>query len=439
VLLLVAYVAILLSPLVIARLVQPHGDAGLLDELGKSFALVAMVILMMQLVLSARFPAVSRPYGLDMVLRFHRGLAVLAVLMLLMHPILLAAGGDGWSLIFSPATPWYIWLAKIALLLLLLQAVTSLFRQRLRLRFERWRTLHNQALLIVGLGLIHSTVAGSDLQHRPMQILWVVLAVAAVSSYTYHKVRSLGLWTPPSHTVAGLAQETHNVWTLRFEPAPGSRLSSYLPGQFHFLRLYRGDRYHGEEHPFTISSTPSDPARLTSTIKASGDFTRTVGETKPGAPARLQGPFGRFSYLLYPHERDLVFIAGGIGITPLMSMLRHMRDTSADLDVLLLYANRTERDIVFREELNQIARGPRLRPRRPRLRIVHILSAPDADWRGERGYATRDVVARACGENLQGRAFYVCGPPPMMDQVIGALRGLGVPPSRIHSERFALG
>ena len=147
----------------------------------------------------------------------------------------------------------------------------------------------------------------------------------------------------------------------------------------------------------------------------------------------VRGPYGRFSYAYRSGERDLAFIAGGIGVTPIMSMLRHMRETRADVDVLLLYANRRRQDMVFREELEQIAAGDL-----PRLKIVHVLSEPEADWSGESGYVDRGRLEKHMGEGYAGKVYYVCGPPPMMKLVVGALRDMGVSAGRIEYEWFSL-
>jgi ferredoxin-NADP reductase len=147
----------------------------------------------------------------------------------------------------------------------------------------------------------------------------------------------------------------------------------------------------------------------------------------------VQGPYGRFSYLLYPDERDFVFIAGGIGITPFMSMLRHMAHSKAEAPVLLLYANRTEEDITFREELDRIARGEA-----PRLTVVHVLESPPAGWHHETGRISREMLERRLEGNVKGKAFYICGPPPMMSAVMDMIRVLGVPRRHVHSERFSL-
>jgi predicted ferric reductase len=433
ILLVVAYVALLCSPLVVAGLMRPRTQQSFLWELGKSFALVGVVVLVLQFVLAARLRGTTRHFGLDAVLRFHRGMAILAVVLIALHPVLLALGGGGWSLLTSVRMPWYIWLGKTALLLLVIQALAALLRRTVRLSFETWRGLHNQALVILALVLLHSWVAGTDLRHRPMQALWLGLFTAAVSIYAYHKLCVPWQGRRRAYRVSDVQRETHNTWSLTLKPPQGTHRFPFLPGQFHFVSLYRGDRYDGEEHPFTISSGPLEHNVLRSTIKASGDFTSTVGNTRPGDRVRVQGPFGRFSHLLHPEETDLVFIAGGIGITPLMSMLRYMRDTDADLRVLLLYGNRTEEDIVFGEELEAMARLPA-----SRLKVVHVLSNAALGWDGERGYIDQECILRHCGEEVSRKAFYICGPPPMMDLVSRALRSLGVPADGLHSERFSL-
>ncbi|MCX5893355.1 MAG: hypothetical protein NTW80_10380 [Deltaproteobacteria bacterium] len=126
-------------------------------------------------------------------------------------------------------------------------------------------------------------------------------------------------------------------------------------------------------------------------------------------------------------------IAGGIGITPLMSNLRHMRDTQADRRVLLLYANRTGSDIVFREELGRMEAESR-----PELKVAHILSKPGEDWQGETGHLDREKLARLVGDRLATSTFFICCPPPMLQGLLQSLRDLGVAEARIHFEYFSL-
>ena len=165
-----------------------------------------------------------------------------------------------------------------------------------------------------------------------------------------------------------------------------------MPGQFQFVTFLASEGLPAEEHHFTIASSPALAGSHTSTIKASGDFTAQIDKVKPGDPVAIEAPFGRFSHVFYPESQDLVFIAGGIGITPLMSNLRHMRDTGTRRRVLLLYVNRGEADIVFKEELDHMA-GKEA----PQLEIVHVLTQPGSNGQGESGRLDREKLSRLCG------------------------------------------
>jgi predicted ferric reductase len=222
------------------------------------------------------------------------------------------------------------------------------------------------------------------------------------------------------------------VWDISLTPPPKREVFKYHPGQFQFITFHRKKGLPEEEHHWTISSSPTETGVVRSTIKNLGDFTSTIGETREGDTATVHAPFGRFSYTLYPGEDDFVFIAGGIGITPMISMIRHMRDTGSDFPVLLIYANRDLDSAVFREELLDIQRGEA-----PDLNIVDILSRPGAEWEGETGYLDEEKLDRYCGGRYEGRAFYVSGPPPMVSAALKALHSKDVPDRMIHTEVFS--
>ncbi len=431
--LVIVYTLLVCAALIVAAVSRPLTDHGFVYELGRSFALAGLGILALQSVLSARVLWVERPFGLDALMGYHKVMSGIALALIASHPVLLALGGAGWGLIYRTDSPWYIWFGKVALLLLVVQVFTSLFRRTIRLEFERWRLLHNQAAVMVGIAFVHARVTGGDFQETAMLALWWAMLAIAVVAYGYHKFVQPARARRRAYRVAEVRQETHNVWNLRLEPPAGEKHFDFRPGQFHFLTLFReGRELPVEEHPFTISSIPSD-ASLASTIKESGDFTATIGRTEVGDRAAVEGPYGRFSHTLRPEEKDLVFVAGGIGITPLMSMLRHMRDRQLDTKVLLLYGNRTEGDIVFREELESMAAGGS-----PQLRVVHVLSEAADGWPGEKGYVDREKLERLVDGEYGAKMYYVCGPPPMMSMVVSALRDIGVPSARIEYERFSL-
>ncbi|HQJ08742.1 MAG TPA: oxidoreductase, partial [Deltaproteobacteria bacterium] len=234
------------------------------------------------------------------------------------------------------------------------------------------------------------------------------------------------------YRVIEVRPEASDVWTIKLAPPEGRKIEEYLPGQFHFITFYRDRSLPVEEHHWTISSPPSQGEYVSSTIKALGDFTSTMGETKTGDVAAVHGAFGRFSYLFHPEERDLVFVAGGIGITPLMSMIRYMHDVRDARNVVLFYGNQKEDQIVFRDELSNIESEGY-----PSLKVVHVISSPEKEWTGETGYVDREKIRKHCGDNLQGKAFYLCGPAGMLEAVASALKGMGVADRQIRTEIFS--
>ncbi len=428
------YLAFLFLPLMAMVVFHPPNQDTFLYNLGRCFGLLGFAILIGQVILAARLKWVEKPFGLNITFPFHRRMGVFAALLLITHPILLALGGSGWPLLIGLRVDWFIWPAKAALLLLLANVLVSMRRAHLGIAFEKWRHWHDflgpTILLLV---FLHSWYAGEDLTKAPLQALWVGLLALGVCLFSYHRlIRPWWLSRHP-YRIVEVRQETPQVWTLKFAPPPGEKRFAFLPGQFQFVTLLRGEGLPVEEHHFTISSSPAEPDFHTSTIKASGDFTATIGQTLVGDLAVVHAPFGRFSYLVHPEAKDLVFIAGGIGITPLMSNLRHMRDTGADRRVLLLYSNKSDADIVFKEELDGMAGGEK-----PNLQVVHILTQPSSAWQGESGRLDREKLQRLCAAHLAHSTFLLCCPPPMIQSLLTILNDLGVPTSRISYEYFSL-
>lgn len=430
----ILYLVVLFLPFMVVAAFHLRTEDLFFYNLGRCLGQLAFAIMILQVVLASRLKWVERPFGLNLTFPFHRRMGTLAAILLLVHPICMALGGGGWHLVYGLDVDWWILLGKAALALLLVNVGISLWRVKLGIKFEKWRLWHDiLGPLILVLVFTHSWYASEDFKLRPMQVLWVAFLAAAVLLFIYHRlIRPLQL-RDHLYRVLEVKQEAAKVWTIKFAPPAGVPRFDFLPGQFQFVTLLRGRGLPEEEHHFTISSSPTEAGFHTSTIKESGDFTATIGQTKPGDHAVIQAPFGRFSYVHYPEARDLVFIAGGIGITPLMSNLRHMRDTRADKSVLHFFANRSENDIVFRKELAQMEGGSR-----PELKVVHVLSRPDEAWQGEKGYLDREKIARLGGLRLAASTFFLCCPPPMLQDLVPTLRDLGVADNQIHFEYFSL-
>ena len=425
-----AYPLLMMTPLVVFAVASPNSKHSLIVEMGLQCAVVAFTILALQFLISARLRWLEAPFGLDVVLRFHRAMAMVAMVLLCIHPLLVASG-EGWGLLTSWRERWPIWAGRLALLFLFAHAAAALCRRIVRLRYETWRHLHNvAAFLLLGLAFLHSLTLGDDFESQAARVVWVALLALAWSAWFYGRVARPWLLERKPYKVVSIASEAPQVWTVTLQ-APRNQPLQHAPGQFQFLRLHSSSVL-AEEHPFSIASSPSRDGLISLTIKEIGDFTSSIGRIKPGDLATIHGPFGRFSHALHSNDDDLVFVAAGIGITPLMSMLRYMRDRRDARQVLLVYANRGAADIVFRSELESIESGGL-----PTLTTIHILSRPPADWRGPIGRLDTDRLSSLCG-GFAGKAFFICCPPMMASGLIRGLRQAGVGSGQIHADYFGL-
>jgi predicted ferric reductase len=230
------------------------------------------------------------------------------------------------------------------------------------------------------------------------------------------------------YRVARVAPERGDAWTLAVEPV-GHPGFAFQPGQFAWVTVGRTP-FSISEHPFSLASSPSTDGRVAFTIKELGDFTRTVGRIPEGARVYLDGPYGAFTIDRHPAP-GYVFIAGGIGIAPIMSMLRALADRGDQRPLVLVYAYRLWERLTFREEIEALRS-------RLALRVVHVLAEPPADWRGEAGLVRADLLDRHLPADRRRLVYFVCGPVPMIEAAERALHRLGIRRARVHAELFDL-
>jgi len=395
--------------------------------LGRMFGLVAAMLLMIQFAMSARLRILDRAFGLDVLLRCHAATGAAAGVFAALHPFLVFAG-EGRKLGPLHPSQWPVLLGAAVLTALCVVICTSLWRAFLDLPHGSWRIIHWLTFVVVAGAAVHALVLGSDLVDLGPRIFWIVVIGAYAALFVWAKIVKPVLLRRHPWTVKSVTQVSHNTWNLELIGPTAAGLR-YLPGQFAFLRPHhRG--MPSEEHPFTLSSSPSRGDTISFTIKESGDYTDRIGEIQLGDAATVEGPFGRFSHLLH-REGPLLMIAGGVGITPLLSMLRFLAEAGDKRPVTLICANRTQRDILFRDELEAMTETL------PQLVVHHVLSN-EPGHRGLTGYVDRALLERILSDTDCSARVFLCGPPPMMTLVADALRKLGFPRRRIHTERFSL-
>lgn len=231
--------------------------------------------------------------------------------------------------------------------------------------------------------------------------------------------------------VACIFQETPDVKTYRLmNPLGGVLPFDFLPGQFLTLTVLTDGK--PVRRAYTIASSPTQHDYVEVTVKheaggvVSGHLHDRVHE---GDLLDCSGPSG--SFVFTGREcKCILLIGGGVGITPMMSVVRYLTDRVWAGDIYLLYGVHATQDIIFREELEYLQR------RHPNLRVIVTVSHPEGTtWSGETGRLSKDLIARAVPD-LPSRYVHLCGPVPLMETVKTALAELGVPGERIKTEAF---
>ena len=409
-------------------------DRGFWVEFAVALGFIGLAMLGLQSILTARYPRMSATFGQDTLLQFHRQAGIVAFAFILAHPAILLLSKPGYLSFLDPR----IDLSRAVELGFVLVALpvliaSSLWRQGLRLPYEWWRLGHGAlAVMILAVGMVHVFRVHYYLGDPWNQLLWTAIVTGSMASVAYVRlIKPLALRRRP-YRVVSIEPEALDVWTVSLQPET-RRTLRFRAGQFAFLILDAGP-FSLQQHPFSIASSARSGSRLDFTIKELGDLTDAIGATKVGTRAYVEGPYGALTLPDGP-SAGLMLIAGGIGITPIMSMLRTLHDEGHLGPLVLIYANDRQEDIAFSAELQLMAADDDFD-----MRLVHVLAQPPADWRGETGFVTAELIARHVPSQAPDRWRYVlCGPPPMMESVERSLMDMGIPSNRIESERFDIG
>lgn len=224
---------------------------------------------------------------------------------------------------------------------------------------------------------------------------------------------------PKRYALTSVCAETPSVVTLSFEQESGKSFS-FTPGQFLYLKL-KGIGISGEVHPFTISSSPQES--LSVTIKALGNYTAKLQHIQSGAKAIIDGPYGLFTPTL--NGRPKLFVAGGIGITPFLSVLKNWEHAAVNAPVTLLWSVQKGEELFVLEVLKRLSQ---------------------TSWFTFELFVTREAYEGKESRRIDNTSLsthltdspecYLCGPERLRKAVVQTLRRQGVPRRDIHFERF---
>lgn len=378
--------------------------------------------LMFQFILSSRHPAVEKGIGLDRLLKLHRLMGVVIVILLLPHAIVRL-------ILYSLSLQTLFGLIAFAGLIGV-GIFSSIFftSPRFGLSYERVKLLHNGTFLLSLLVALHVALSSAAGGVSFLSAYFLALCLLGLGAYFYRKIAAPRKARAHPWTVKSVEEIAEDHVEIHLAGPTGRRPSRLwdqrLPGQFAYYRFLKKGL--NEEHPFTISSYRED-GLLSFTAKKIGDFTSRLPEALPGDTVAVEGPFGVFSYraLLDAAEKPLVAIAGGIGITPFLAMFQALRlepEEKRPPKVLLYWAARTPEYFVHRDFFEEF----------------------ETEWKD---FSFNPGTGLLDMENLYQQIeqagaeegnFLLCGPPKMMKTVSRSLRAHGVEKRRIYTERFSV-
>ncbi|MBX4211088.1 ferric reductase-like transmembrane domain-containing protein [Candidatus Parcubacteria bacterium] len=400
------------------------GAPSILIAFGRLFGLLAMFFILTQLILISRVPFIEKEFGFDRLIVLHRRIGYSIVSTIIFHPIFLVIGyamsihTSLWGMFLAMINASDdIFKAFIGLLILISVGIISMPLIRKKLRYESWHLIHLLMYVAIFLFVGHQ-IQGADISAGFALYYWLLITYGVFGIVLIWRFLK-PFWVYKKHRfyVERVVPETYDVNSVYIT---GRRMDEwkYDPGQYmHVVFWQKGMR---EPHPFTIS-VPYNGKYIRVTPKAVGDFTSKIPTLKPGTRVLIEGPLGRFTERAAKGDKYL-FIAGGIGITPIRSLIESVAKKGKDY--ILIYGNKSVNDIALKSELDRIGG-----------KQYHVLSN-DPHPEFEKGYVDEEKIKRLAPDFLE-REIYICGPLLMLNSVKSTFEKLGVPKSQIHYERFA--
>ncbi|WP_308124524.1 ferredoxin reductase family protein [Maritalea mobilis] len=396
--------------------------------------LVGLASIAAQFVTSGRFELVSGRLGIDRVMAFHKMAALWVTLTLLLHPVIyvvptfLADPALGAERLVAYHTLPHYRSGVVALWALVFMVVGSALREHLPLRYEAWRAAHLVlAVVTIGAGLHHAVSVGRFSAAGGLNGYWWAVGAAAVGVVAIlYGLRWAGLNLRPWRLVS-VTKLADQMWELNVQPAKGTPPLFYHAGQF--VWMTEGvRRFPLFDHPFSIADSPLRPG-LSFVVKEAGDFTNQIGTLAIGTPIGIDGPYGSFT--LEDHDGDaILLIAGGVGIAPILGILRDLVARDDRRPVRLAYAAGHPENFAGKNEI-EVARSTL------DLETLFLSEEDTPGWDGETGRLDADRLSEMLrGLDPARTVALICGPGPMVTAVADNLIDLGLPSDRVMYERF---
>lgn len=388
-------------------------------SLGEIFGLVGMTMFALTFILSMRLKLIEKVFnGLDKVYIVHGVLGGLALFFILLHPLFLVLKFVPSNFYLAakyllPSSAWSVNFGIMALLgLILLIAMTLFFK----IKYEKWKFSHKFLGLVFILAVIHIFLIRmffvTDGVFKGYYVYATIVSVVGLAGFIYTLILKERILKGNTYKVSSI-KKIKNVFEISMIPEKNG--INYQSGQFAFIK-FKNKTLSSESHPFSIASS-SNFRELKVFIKKLGDFTAQLDELKVGDKVEVEGPYGMFANT--STNKDQVWIAGGIGITPFISMSGNL---SQNKKVFLIFSAQEETDFIAKEKFEELASSNK------NFKCIF--------WNSQKkGYLTLKDVEKFVGD-LKEKEFFICGPSKLKESIITSLVKNKIKRKDIHEEAF---
>lgn len=396
------------------------GFSSTLRSLGQLSGLVGISFFALVLILSARLKFFEKIFGsLSNAYNIHHNLGGVSLVLLLIHPISLMLAYIPVSIKFATnlildISNWSINFGKISLALMIILLIITFF---FKIAYQKWKLTHKFLGLAFFIGGLHAFLIPSDVSSNIWLRYYILgFSLIAILAYIYRTVFYSLFVKKYNYLVKGIKSVARGTTEIILEPARDEIKAE--AGQYIFVS-FQDDLLGREVHPFSLVSARMSH-NLIFAAKELGDYTSLLKNLRLGTKAKIEGPYGKFNFNNRNYKNQ-VWIAGGIGITPFVSLARSL---TSDYKVTLFYTFKNEEEAAYLNELKEIARI------NPNLSII--------PWNSSHlGNMNVESIKNHCLD-LNQTDFYICGPVPMMNAFKNQLKQSGVFEKNIISEEFSL-
>ena len=390
-----------------------------MTSFGQITGLLGMMLFSINLILSNRSIFFDKIFsGLHIFYNHHKWLGAISFSLLLFHPLFLvvkylAVSVKSAAMFLLPNGNFAITMGIVALVGMIILLVITIY---LKIKYHIWRFSHKFMVAVFVFAILHTLLISSDIS-RDLIIRYYILifALLGLLSGVYRSFFRTIFNKDFEFKVVKVNILNNNVAEIEIEPI--SQKMEFHPGQFVFIRFV-GVGISSEPHPFSIASFTGD-TNLKIVVKALGDYTSTINSLTPGTLAKVEGPFGSFYKSINSNKKE-IWIAGGVGITPFLSMARSIGNIGYNID--LYYCLKNKEEAVLLNELNSISFS------NSKFRAL--------PWYSEtQGYINGDIIEKV-SNGLRNTDIYICGPLSFMRILQGQFISKGVDKNNIHFEEF---